>query len=237
MANNKSKTNNLFSFATSELSQDAFFCWSLNWLAVKEDTEDPYYKYGKAMLDLFLGNNKKDEYTDVLIKKQFVVEFKRNENNNPIKTDTTFGEKAKGIIDILVLFKDGNVPHALIIEDKTHTSEHSNQIAMYKNNLPATLKNSNDAEIETYKNLSSKNIYTAYVKTGIMYSDDLDMKNKVNTTISLDKLLKFLDLFHGVSNQTISTINSNIYLDYYEYLHGINDFQNEIIDNFKKINM
>ncbi|MBF1107672.1 MAG: hypothetical protein HXL57_04060 [Solobacterium sp.] len=234
MANNKSKTNNLFSFATSELSQDAFFCWSLNWLAVKEDTEDPYYKYGKAMLDLFLGNNKKDEYTDVLIKKQFVVEFKRNENNNPIKTDTTFGEKAKGIIDILVLFKDGNVPHALIIEDKTHTSEHSNQIAMYKNNLPATLKNSNDSEIETYKNLSSKNIYTAYVKTGIMYSDDLDMKNKVNTTISLDKLLKFLDLFHGVSNQTISTINSNIYLDYYEYLHGINDFQNEIIDNFKK---
>ena len=73
MTDSTKKSNNLFDFATSELSQDAFFCWSLNWLAVKEDTEDPYYKYGKAMLDLFLGDNKRDEYTDVLIKKQFVV--------------------------------------------------------------------------------------------------------------------------------------------------------------------
>lgn len=24
--------NNLFSFATSELSQDAFICWCLNWI-------------------------------------------------------------------------------------------------------------------------------------------------------------------------------------------------------------
>lgn len=223
MTDNTKKSNNLFDFATSELSQDAFFCWSLNWLAVKEDTEDPYYKYGKAMLDLFLGDNKKDEYTDVLIKKQFVVKQENNSEDNK-----------KGIIDILVLFKSKGKTHALIIEDKTHTSEHSDQIAMYKQNLPPTLKKSNETENKPYKDLSSENIYTAYVKTGIMYSDDLDMKNKVNTTINLDKLLKFLDLFHEVSNQTISTINSNIYLDYYEYLHGINDFQNEIIDNFKK---
>ena len=179
MTDNTKKSNNLFDFATSELSQDAFFCWSLNWLAVKEDTEDPYYKYGKAMLDLFLGNNKKDEYTDVLIKKQFAVEQE---------------EKRKGIIDILVLFKERNESHALIIEDKTHTSEHSDQIATYKKNLPPTLKKSNDAEIEPYKDLPSENIYTAYVKTGIMYSNDIDIKNKVNTTINFDKLLKFLDL-------------------------------------------
>lgn len=219
MTDNTKKSNNLFDFATSELSQDAFFCWSLNWLAVKEDTEDPYYKYGKAMLDLFLGNNKKDEYTDVLIKKQFAVEQE---------------EKRKGIIDILVLFKERNESHALIIEDKTHTSEHSDQIATYKKNLPPTLKKSNDAEIEPYKDLPSENIYTAYVKTGIMYSNDIDIKNKVNTTINFDKLLKFLDLFYEGSNQTIATINSNIFLDYYKHLHEINDFQNEIIDNFKK---
>lgn len=94
MTNNKPKTNNLFSFATSELFQDAFFCWSLNWLAVKDDTDDPYYKYGKAMLDLFLSENKKVEYTDVHIKKQFVVKKENNSKGNK-----------KGIIDILVLFK------------------------------------------------------------------------------------------------------------------------------------
>lgn len=208
MANNKSKTNNLFSFATSELSQDAFFCWSLNWLAVKEDTDNPYYKYGKAMLDLFLGEYKKDTYKEVKVLKQF------------------------NRIDVLVLFKDNqDNQYALIIEDKTNTSEHNEQIENYKNQLNDAL--SKDENIG-YKNLPGNQIYTAYVKTGIMYTDDLDMKNKVNTTINLDKLFKFLDLFHELSNQTISTINSNIYLDYYEYLHGINDFQNEIINNFKK---
>lgn len=208
MTNNKPKTNNLFNFATSELSQDAFFCWSLNWLAVKEDTDNPYYKYGKAMLDLFLGENKKDIYKEVKVLKQF------------------------NRIDVLVLFKDNqDNQYALIIEDKTNTSEHNEQIENYKNQLNDAL--SKDENIG-YKNLPGNQIYTAYVKTGIMYTDDLDMKNKVNTTINLDKLFKFLDLFHELSNQTISTINSNIYLDYYEYLHGINDFQNEIINNFKK---
>ncbi|MBF1118719.1 MAG: PD-(D/E)XK nuclease family protein [Solobacterium sp.] len=208
MTNIEPKTNNLFNFATSELSQDAFFCWSLNWLAVKEDTDDPYYKYGKAMLDLFLGENKKDIYKEVKVLKQF------------------------NRIDVLVLFKDNqDNQYALIIEDKTNTSEHNEQIEKYKNQLNDAL--SKDENIR-YKNLSGNQIYTAYVKTGIMYTDDLDMKNKVNTTINLDKLFKFLDLFHELSNQTISTINSNIYLDYYEYLHGINDFQNEIINNFKK---
>ena len=208
MTNNKPKTNNLFNFATSELSQDAFFCWSLNWLAVKEDTDDPYYKYGKAMLDLFLGENKKDIYKEVKVLKQF------------------------NRIDVLVLFKDNqDNQYALIIEDKTNTSEHNEQIENYKNQLNYALSKNQDIG---YENLPGNQIYTAYVKTGIMYTDDLDMKNKVNTTINLDKLLKFLDLFHEVSNQTITTINSNIFLDYYEYLHGINDFQNEIIDNFKK---
>lgn len=31
--------NNLFSFATSELSQDAFICWCLNWIN-EPDTVD-----------------------------------------------------------------------------------------------------------------------------------------------------------------------------------------------------
>lgn len=215
MTDSTKKSNNLFDFATSELSQDAFFCWSLNWLAVKEDTEDPYYKYGKAMLDLFLGNNKKDEYTDVLIKKQFVVEFKRDKNNNPIKTDTTSGEKVKGIIDILVLFKIEGKTHALIIEDKTHTSEHSDQIAMYKNNLPPTLEKSNDAEIEPYKDLSRENIYTAYVKTGIMYSQDIFMKNTVNTVVDFDRLYSLLMSYSLKSKEAIT---SDIFLDYYHYL-------------------
>ena len=226
MTDNSKKSNNLFNFATSELSQDAFFCWSLNWLAVKEDTEDPYYKYGKAMLDLFLGDNKKDEYTDALIKKQFVVEFKRDKNNNPIKTDTTSGEKVKGIIDILVLFKNGNVPHALIIEDKTHTSEHSNQIAMYKNNLPATLKNSNDSEIEPYKDLSREKIYTAYVKTGIMYTDDKYKDIKSIVVVDINNL-------YDVISKHVGLCKSDIIFDYYEYIKKEIKYRKGVEDSIK----
>ena len=86
MTDNTKKSNNLFDFATSELSQDAFFCWSLNWIVVTEDTKGPYYKYGKAMLDLFLGENKKDIYKEVKVLKQFnridvLVLFKDNQDN------------------------------------------------------------------------------------------------------------------------------------------------------------
>ena len=143
MNNNNPKSNNLFNFATSELSQDAFLCWSLNWLSVKEDTEDPYYKHGKAMLDLFLGEHKKDIYKEVEVLKQF------------------------NRIDVLVLFKDNqDNQYALIIEDKTNTSEHNEQIEKYKEKLNEELSKRQDIK---YKNLTENQIYTTYVKTGIMY--------------------------------------------------------------------
>lgn len=224
MTDNTKKSNNLFNFATSELSQDAFFCWSLNWLAVKEDTEDPYYKYGKAMLDLFLGNNKKDEYTDVLIKKQFVVKQENGENNNKNTRNK------KGIIDILALFKIEGKTHALIIEDKTHTSEHD-QLAMYKKNLPPTLEKSNDAEIKPYKDLSSENIYTAYIKTGIMYSKDIFMKNTVNTVVDFDRLYSLLKAYSPESKEPII---SDIFLDYYHYLEETQESHKKIEEMIEK---
>ena len=210
MTDSTKKSNNLFNFATSELSQDAFFCWSLNWLAVKEDTEDPYYKYGKTMLDLFLGDNKKVEYTDVHIKKQFVV---KQEN-------TTKGNK-KGIIDILVLFKSEGKKHALIIEDKTHTSVHSDQIAMYKNNLSPTLEKSNDAEIKTFKNV--QNVHTAYVKTGIMYCENLE----VDSIVDFDKLYKFF-------KNAKTTVKSDIILDFYNHLNSTKQYYDVIEKNINQ---
>ncbi len=101
--------NNLFSFATKELSQDAFFCWAINWMA-EESPNSKYYKLGKSVLDLFLGDNKCDEYDDVHVLRQ------------------------KNRIDVLVLFKnkENDTKCALIIEDKVDTSEHSNQIQRYK---------------------------------------------------------------------------------------------------------
>ena len=205
MTNIEPKTNNLFNFATSELSQDAFFCWSLNWLAVKEDTDDPYYKYGKAMLDLFLGENKKDIYKEVKVLKQF------------------------NRIDVLVLFKDNqDNQYALIIEDKTNTSEHNEQIENYKNLLNDAL--SKDENIR-YKNLSGNQIYTAYVKTGIMYSKDIFMKNTVDTVVDFDRLYSLLKAYSPESKEPIT---SDIFLDYYHYLEETQESHKKIEEMIEK---
>ena len=95
------KLNNLFSFATKELSQDAILCWIINWM--KEKTQDStFYQLGKSVLDLFLGENKLSHYDKVTVKRQY------------------------NRIDVLVLYESDNNKYALIIEDKTNTSEHSN---------------------------------------------------------------------------------------------------------------
>lgn len=201
MTDSTKKSNNLFDFATSELSQDAFFCWSLNWLAVKEDTEDPYYKYGKGMLDLFLGEHKKDIYKEVEVLKQF------------------------NRIDVLVLFKDNqDNQYALIIEDKTNTSEHNEQIEKYKNQLNDAL--SKDEKIG-YKNLPGAQIYTAYVKTGIMYSKDIFMKNTVDTVVDFDRLYSLLKAYSPESKEPIT---SDIFLDYYHYLGENKKIYEEMIE-------
>ena len=205
MTDNTKKSNNLFNFATSELSQDAFFCWSLNWLAVKEDTDDPYYKYGKAMLDLFLGENKKDIYKEVKVLKQF------------------------NRIDVLVLFKDNqDNQYALIIEDKTNTSEHNDQIEKYKNQLNDAL--SKDEKIG-YKNLPGTQIYTTYIKTGIMYSKDIFMKNTVDTVVDFDRLYSLLKAYSPESKEPIT---SDIFLDYYHYVEETQESHKKIEEMIEK---
>ena len=102
---------------------------------------------------------------------------------------------------------------------------------MYKNNLPATLKNSNDAEIEPYKNLSSENIYTTYVKTGIMYSQDIFMKNTVNTVVDFDRLYSLLTSYSPESKEPII---SDIFLDYYHYLKETQESHKKIEEMIEK---
>ena len=42
--------NNIFSFATGELSQDAFICWCLNW--INEPDNVTIHRYRQLALDL-----------------------------------------------------------------------------------------------------------------------------------------------------------------------------------------
>ena len=97
--------NNIFNFATSELSQDAFICWCLNWLNY-EDSE-----LRALAVDLLkeFGEEDVSDNQEIIIKRQFKK------------------------IDILVVLKELN--RVYIIEDKVHSSESKDQIGGYKGKI------------------------------------------------------------------------------------------------------
>ena len=50
--------NNIFKFATKELSQDAFLAWLINWLNIKENNENKAIrKCANNFLKKILENN------------------------------------------------------------------------------------------------------------------------------------------------------------------------------------
>lgn len=94
-------TPNLFDYATSELSQDAFICWLLSWANHPE--EEKLYKVAKKLI-YKLSNNSIDSFDKVEVKKQC-----KN-------------------IDILCIV-DGE--KAILIEDKVNAKVHSDQLERY----------------------------------------------------------------------------------------------------------
>lgn len=99
---------NLFRFATSELSQDAFICWLLSWAKFHYRASNrPLHDTGRFLLRRLLevGNiQPPTSYDKIEINQQY-----------------------KGI-DVLVLVNDDM---AIIIEDKTYTESHSSQLERY----------------------------------------------------------------------------------------------------------
>jgi len=95
---------NLFSFATSELSQDAFFAWFLSWANVEyKKNDESLHKCSQDFLKLLIEE-------DVNIKKVEVeLQWKK--------------------VD---LFATVNDKYGIIIEDKVNAQEHNNQLEVYK---------------------------------------------------------------------------------------------------------
>lgn len=96
---------NLFDFATSELSQDAFFAWLLSWASVENSLVDSdLNSLGKRMLTRMTGITE-DSIRQVVVGRQW--------------------EK----IDIWVEVNDDMF---VVIEDKISSAEHDNQLERYR---------------------------------------------------------------------------------------------------------
>ena len=162
--------NNIFSFATGELSQDAFIGWCLNWINEPDNvTTHRYRQLGLDLLAKLIDKPSKcDKFSRVDIKSIDKVILVQQFLN----------------IDVLAIIPKYKL--AIIIEDKIYTSEHSDQIKSYTERLQDFFKNTNSGnayhKLETaFKllgvdikdaDLAEYLIHTVYFKTGYYFDYD-----------------------------------------------------------------
>ena len=109
--------NNIFSYATSELSQDAVICWLLSWSSIQcKDKDFHLHTVGKAFLDHLLSK------WNIKIDVVQTIEIHRQLYN----------------IDVIA---DINNSITLVIEDKIGTNSHSNQLQRYEDAIETNCKN------------------------------------------------------------------------------------------------
>src|SRR5699024_7857548 len=192
---------NLFKFATGELSQDAFICWSLAWGIQRENTQ--MRKYGISLLNAML----KTHQYDVLDLERITIVDVRTQVNS---------------IDVLVKFNIDEQEFELIIEDKTNTTMHSNQIKRYFD--------------QRIKQSPEKIILGIYYKTGFIFEDEekkLESLRKNNYPVKSFDKEKILDSMC----QYLKLIDSDIFHDYYDYIRQKFDSEQEILRNIHSPHM
>lgn len=142
---------NLFHFATSELSQDAFLCWLASWAAPEAAHSDPdLHKLGRDFLAALL-EKRGHKLPETIIKVELLRQYKK--------------------IDVLIKIDSH---YTICIEDKVGTTEHSDQLARYVE----ALKSDGVPEsriipiyVQTYEQLA----YTSVKKAGYHLFDRQDL--------------------------------------------------------------
>jgi hypothetical protein len=174
---------NIFRLATKELSQDGFFTWLLQWADNDHNQHDqPLNETAKDFVRLLLGQSSDYQITKVKAGRQW---------NN---------------IDIWAEIND---EYFIGIEDKTNTSEHSEQLERYK-------------EIATnhYKDKIRKLVFV-YLKTGNESSSTLKkIKEKGYSLVNRKDVLSILNK---------RPVTNAIFNDFIDYLTVIENATNSYI--------
>lgn len=168
---------NLFAYATKELSQDAFLCWFMNWAGDQYDDDKELQKSAKDFITMLI--NKQIPYTKeihtVCVKKQW--------------------EK----IDIKVVV---NNEIFIVIEDKTGTGAHGNQLKVYKEK----------AQSECAKPENKYKLVCIYLKTGNEASVSKKAEAEGYSFVGREAMLEIFE--------KCKTSNA-IFNDYVEHIQGI----------------
>lgn len=184
---------NLFSFATSELSQDAIIAWLCQWADDNCAVSDKDLNYFAK------------KFIIALIRKQ---DPSFSKNVESIKSSKVYRQWNN--IDIVVEVNDDIF---LIIEDKTNTEAHSNQLERYYQLA------------KEYSDKKNRRLFSIYFKSGNESNRNYQKYEKVGFGV-FDKS-DFIDLYESDS------INNNILTDFIEYLKylksKVNEFQTKPI--------
>lgn len=189
------KTPNLFNYATSELSQDAFLLWLLDWA-------NPVYKDADEQLNAVA---------------QEFVRFLLDKNKNDLQIESVKCYKQLKNIDVLAIV---NNVFAILIEDKTDTSEHDNQLTNYTQWF--------EKEGKKILNIENKpELHCIYYKTGnesYYYLNKLEKKYKNDLEKKYPnvafKILLRSDILNVLKEVFPSSLNP-IFIDYVNHLQKI----------------
>lgn len=174
---------NIFNIATSELSQDAFFTWLLQWA---DETNKVYNEALSCHAQSFIKH---------LISKQ-------HDYDKEI-TNVKAGRQWENI-DV---WAEVNNEILIIIEDKTFTTEHSNQLEKYRQT----------AKVWCHEN--NFKLVCIYLKTGSdAYADSEKIEEKGFAVIYRQELI---DLFSGNESS-----GSEIFNDFYDRLKHLESSNN-----------
>jgi predicted CopG family antitoxin len=168
---------NLFSYATSELSQDAFICWLLSWASPEfKNSDKDLHKCAISLIEAL---------------------FDKHKISVPPKIEKVDITKQDKNIDVLCVIND---IYPILIEDKTGTKNHSDQLKKYFE----------EVKIRDYK---EENIIPIYFKTQDQSSYSDVIKEKYQPFLRED-FLNILKTYQGTNA---------ILVDYRGYLQSISD--------------
>ena len=186
---------NIFDYATSELSQDAFLCW----LIACADCDDAALKnLGLSFIRFLYDPNNTDKHE---IKVQGLVKTKDPEKPYP--------RQQYGKIDVYFQATVNDKIISFVIEDKTDTAMHGDQLKRY-------------AAFVAEDEIEEDDVRLIYFKSGYIYPDEKAAANKEDfVVINLENFIKFLANHENIDN--------DIFKSYFTYVQKISEDRKEIL--------
>jgi hypothetical protein len=195
---------NIFKYATSELSQDAFFCWLLEWSKEEYAGED-LNTISLNFINYILENTNKAKIDAIN-----TIEIVKQEAN----------------IDFLV--KINNIV-MIVFEDKIGTQHHDNQLVKYKQYIEKNYKNYQVSYVYLKSDIIWKDEKKEIVKAEYFMIDIFDLAKVLKKTSAnelfndyVQSLISRLNVYNSYSMLPFAEWknNNDIWLGFYEYLEN-----------------